>query len=35
MTVSFNIDVIFCYECVISLKRFIGSLKEVESVELE
>jgi copper chaperone CopZ len=35
MTVSFKVDVIFCYECVIALKKFIGSLKGVESVEVE
>ena len=32
---SFNVGTIFCYDCVMALRRFIGSMKGVASVEVE
>jgi copper chaperone CopZ len=32
---SFNVGTIFCYDCVMALRRFIGSMKGVVSVEVE
>lgn len=32
---SFDVGTIFCYECVTALRRFIGSMKGVASVEVE
>ncbi len=35
MKLTFNVGTIFCYECVLALRKFIGSEKGVESVEVE
>ncbi|SPQ01628.1 conserved hypothetical protein [Candidatus Sulfobium mesophilum] len=35
MKLTFNVGTIFCYECVSALRKFIGSEKGVESVEVE
>lgn len=33
--ISFNVGTIFCYECVTAVRKFIGSMKGVASVEVE
>jgi copper chaperone CopZ len=33
--ISFNVGTIFCYDCVMALRRFIGSMKGVEGVEID
>ena len=35
MKVSFNIDTIFCFECVTALRKFIGSVEGILSVDVE
>jgi len=35
MKISFAVGTIFCYDCVLALRKFIGSMKGVESVEVE
>ncbi len=35
MKVTFNVGTIFCYDCVLALRKFIGSVKGVSSVEVE
>jgi copper chaperone CopZ len=32
---SFNVGTIFCYDCVMALRKFLGSMKGVASVEVE
>ena len=34
-SISFKIGRIFCYDCVRALRRFVGSMKGVERVEVE
>ena len=31
----FDVGTIFCYECVTALRKFIGSMKGVASIEVE
>ena len=31
---SFKVGSIYCYDCVIALKKFIGSLDGIESIEM-
>lgn len=33
--ILFNVDTIFCYDCVQAVQRFIGSMKGVVSIEVE
>ena len=33
--ISFNVGTIFCYECVTALRKLIGSIKGVASIEVE
>lgn len=33
--ILFNVGTIFCYDCVQALRRFIGSMKGVVSIEVE
>lgn len=33
--ILFNVGNIFCYDCVQALRRFIGSMKGVVSIEVE
>ena len=35
MKIFFNVDTIFCFECVMALKKFIGSMRGIRSVEVE
>ena len=35
MKLTFNVGTIFCYDCVLALRRFLGSVKGVSSVEVE
>ncbi len=35
MKLILNVGTIFCYECVMALRKFIGSVKGVSSVEIE
>ena len=35
MKLTFNVGTIFCYDCVLALRKFIGSVKGVSSVEVE
>lgn len=35
MKISFNVGTIFCYDCVMALRRFIGSMEGVEGVEID
>jgi copper chaperone CopZ len=34
MKILLNVDTIFCYDCVMALRKFIGSEHGVESVEV-
>ena len=33
--VSFRTERVYCYDCVIALKKFIGSLEGVRSIEMD
>ena len=35
MKITLNVGTIFCYDCVLALRKFIGSMKGVGSVEVE
>ncbi len=35
MKLTFNVGTIFCYDCVLALRKFIGSVEGVSSVEVE
>jgi copper chaperone CopZ len=35
MKITLNVGTIFCYDCVLALRKFIGSVKGVGSVEVE
>jgi len=35
MKISFNVGTIFCYECVMALQKFIGSMKGIQSVGVD
>jgi copper chaperone CopZ len=35
MKLSLDVGTIFCYDCVMALRRFIGSVKGVKSVDVE
>lgn len=35
MKITFNVGTIFCYDCVLALRKFIGSTEGVNSVEVE
>ena len=35
MKLTLNVGTIFCYDCVMALRRFIGSVEGVSSVEVE
>jgi copper chaperone CopZ len=32
-SISFKVGSIYCYDCVIALKKFIGSLEGIQSIE--
>ena len=32
---SFKVGSIYCYDCVIALKKFIGSLEGIQSIDME
>lgn len=32
---SFKVDSVYCYDCVTALKKFIGSLEGIQSIEME
>lgn len=34
-TISYKAGSVYCYDCVIALKKFIGSLDGVESIEMD
>ena len=33
--ISFKVGSIYCYDCVMALKKFIGSLDGIHSIEME
>ncbi len=35
MKISLDVGTIFCYDCVMALRKFIGSIKGVNMVEVE
>lgn len=35
MKLSLNVGTIFCYDCVAALRRFLGSVEGVNSVDVE
>lgn len=35
MKITLNVGTIFCYDCVLALRKFIGSVKGVGSVAVE
>ncbi len=35
MKTTLNVGTIFCYDCVLALRKFIGSMNGVASVEVE
>jgi copper chaperone CopZ len=35
MKLTLNVGTIFCYDCVMALRRFLGSVKGVDSVDVE
>jgi copper chaperone CopZ len=35
MKLTLDVGTIFCYDCVMALRRFIGSVKGVKSVDVE
>ena len=35
MKISFNVGTIFCYDCVMALRKFMGSMKGVKGVEID
>ncbi len=35
MKLSLDVGTIFCYDCVMALRKFIGSIKGVSAVEVE
>jgi copper chaperone CopZ len=35
MKLTLDVGMIFCYDCVMALRRFIGSVKGVKSVDVE
>jgi copper chaperone CopZ len=32
--ISFKVGSIYCYDCVIALKKFVGSLEGIQSIEM-
>lgn len=34
-TLSFRTERVYCYDCVIALKKFIGSLDGIQSIEMD
>ncbi len=35
MKVTLNVGTIFCYDCVTALRKFIGSIRGINSVDVE
>jgi copper chaperone CopZ len=35
MKILFNVGTIFCFECVMALRKFVGSVKGISAVEID